>query len=150
MLLTKLSLLVSVVHKSTNMPITSEQLIELCDKLDSDASYSGEIIDRTIVSRNYYAAYHIALRIIDKYALPETVNPRVHGSHNKNLARLAECVKARCDKYTTIKSIGYMATKVLFDRTAADYYIDVPLPFNSKSETISRVKLILEKSKEVL
>jgi len=133
------------------MPVTPEDILHFCDNLDAEENLRCEATDRAITSRAYYSAYHVVLKIIDKLALPECENPKVRGSHQKQINRLIECPKARSEEFMKIRAVGYMASRTLNPhRTAADYKINEPFLDIYKKETVERSRHLLHTSQELL
>ena len=131
------------------MPITPKDILDVAISLDAIPVHD-EVLDRTIVNRAYYSSYHMALAIIDKFALPEAAVAAT-GSHQRRLNRLMRCEKARTEHSRTINAIGYIVARVLNPhRTVADYQLADTVSPTMKDEALERSKFVYTQASSIL
>ncbi|NMG71854.1 hypothetical protein [Parazoarcus communis] len=131
------------------MANTPADLLKFAERI-IETGFNDEIVNRTAVSRSYYAVYHTALGLADSLTLPPA-DPNAKGSHSRLYSQLISCETTHSSEYMKIRQIGYMARGVLKPyRVHADYELNKDLSGEKCSEAIAKARLLLDKAKHFI
>ncbi|PTR14719.1 hypothetical protein C8R31_10576 [Nitrosospira sp. Nsp2] len=127
------------------MSNTALDLLEHAKSINEDEGNQEEIRQRAVVNRGYYAIYHLAKEIAEKFPLPEPRN-NGGGSHQKLFNRLIDASVGPPTDPLVLRSIGYMAARTKQFRVWADYKLNEPQPSNAAAQTLANAAKVLENS----
>jgi hypothetical protein len=126
------------------MPNTALDLLEHARCIQKAENNQEEINQRAVINRGYYAIYHLAKEIADKFPLPEP-EANEGGSHQKLFNRLIEAKVSPPIDPLILRSIGHMAARTKQFRVWADYKLNDSQPPNAVAQTLANAEKVLEK-----
>lgn len=103
---------------------------------------AGEMIHRNAISRAYYSAYHVALRLADRLSSPP-VSAYSGGSHKKVSDFYCDYSKGTLDENVKYRKVGINLLQLHSQRVKADYKLDEDVFFQDAESVLKRVECLI-------